>query len=102
MPKAKAKGLPIRPRPTNPVIAGRVPASLYKKIKQAAKASGRSMSEELAYRVALTFETVPLQAHDYSVGSPSFETPEALDRRIEAAVEAAVARALSNKKESSS
>ena len=101
MPKAKAKGLPIRPRPTNPVIAGRVPASLYKKIKQAAKASGRSMSEELAYRVALTFETVPLQAHDYSVGSPEI-SEAALDRRIETAVEAAVARALSNKKESSS
>jgi hypothetical protein len=53
---AKRKLKPIRPRPTNPVIAGRVPSSLHKKIKRAAKISGRTMSEELAYRVALTFE----------------------------------------------
>jgi hypothetical protein len=39
-----------------PVIAGRVPESLHRQIKQAAKLSGRSMSDELAWRAAISFE----------------------------------------------
>jgi hypothetical protein len=38
------------------VIAGRVPESLHQQIKQAAKQSGRSMSDELAWRVGISFE----------------------------------------------
>jgi Arc-like DNA binding domain len=45
-----------RPRGRSPVIAGRVPSSLHRKIKQAAKASGRSMSEELAFRAEQSFQ----------------------------------------------
>jgi len=37
-----------RPSGLRPVIAGRVEASLHRKIAQMAEASGRSMSEELA------------------------------------------------------
>jgi hypothetical protein len=40
----------IRPRGRNPVISGRVSGSLYQRIQEAAQASGRSMSEELAAR----------------------------------------------------
>src|SRR6266404_5503340 len=46
-----------RPRGRSPVIAGRVPSSLHRKIKQAAKASGRSMSEELAFRAEQSFQS---------------------------------------------
>jgi hypothetical protein len=46
-PKAKAG--------ENPVIAGRVSPDLHQKIKDAAKASGRSMSEELAFRAEQAF-----------------------------------------------
>ena len=37
------------------MIAGRVPRELHRKIKQAAKKSGRTMSDEMAWRVALSF-----------------------------------------------
>jgi hypothetical protein len=43
------------------VIAGRVPASLHQKIKQAAKVSGRSMSEELAWRAEQSFQSDALE-----------------------------------------
>jgi hypothetical protein len=43
-------------RGPSPVIAGRVPTSLHRQIKKAAEQSGRSMSEELAWRAALSFE----------------------------------------------
>jgi hypothetical protein len=39
-----------------PVIAGRVPESLHQQIKQAAKRSGRTMSDELAFCVVMRFE----------------------------------------------
>lgn len=39
----------------NPVIAGRVSPDLHKRIKDSAKASGRSMSEELAFRAEQAF-----------------------------------------------
>jgi hypothetical protein len=39
-----------------PVIAGRVPESLHQQIKQAAKKSGRTMSDELAWRAGRSFE----------------------------------------------
>jgi hypothetical protein len=39
-----------------PVIAGRVPESLHRQIKQAAKASGRSISDELAWLAASAVE----------------------------------------------
>ena len=39
-----------------PVIAGRVPASLHRLIKESAKKSGRSMSDELAWRAGLSYE----------------------------------------------
>jgi len=39
-----------------PVIAGRVPEALHRQIKQAAKKSGRTMSDELAYRAAMSFQ----------------------------------------------
>jgi hypothetical protein len=38
-----------------PVIAGRVPQELYDRIKTLAAASGRSMSEELAWRAVQSF-----------------------------------------------
>jgi hypothetical protein len=41
---------------TSPVIAGRVPESLHRLIKGAAKRSGRTMSDELAWRAAVSFE----------------------------------------------
>jgi len=44
---------PIKSR--SPVIAGRVPKSLHQKIKAAAKKSGRTMSDELAYRAEMSF-----------------------------------------------
>lgn len=39
-----------------PVIAGRVPAPLYARIEAAARLSGRTLSEELAWRVERSFE----------------------------------------------
>jgi hypothetical protein len=52
----KATQRPPKPRGLSPVIAGRVPTSLHRQIKEAAKKSGRSMSEEMAWRVAVSFE----------------------------------------------
>jgi hypothetical protein len=49
---------PKRRTPTKsrtPVIAGRVPELLHQKIKAAAKKSGRTMSDELAYRAEMSF-----------------------------------------------
>lgn len=40
----------------SPVIAGRVPESLYRQIKEATKKSRRSMSEEMAWLVAAGIE----------------------------------------------
>ena len=45
-----------KPRGLSPVIAGRVPASLHRQIKEAAKKSGRSMSEEMAWHIGLSFQ----------------------------------------------
>jgi hypothetical protein len=45
-----------KPTGRQPVISGRVPQSLHEQIKRAAKASGRSMSEELAWRASQSFE----------------------------------------------
>jgi hypothetical protein len=50
---------PARRTPTKvaqPVIAGRVPESLHRQIKDAAKRSGRTMSDELAWRAGMSFE----------------------------------------------
>jgi hypothetical protein len=46
----------IKPAGRNPVIAVRVPESLQKRIKDAAKRSGKSMSEEMAWLLARGFE----------------------------------------------
>jgi Arc-like DNA binding domain len=57
MKAAKRKaGRPRKPEGRSPVIAGRVPESLHQKIKDASEASGRSMSEEIAWRVEMSFE----------------------------------------------
>jgi Arc-like DNA binding domain len=107
-----------RPRGRSPVIAGRVPSSLHRKIKQAAKASGRSMSEELAFRAEQSFqreafeplfmrEVSALQSQLQAVNKKMLITwikerqraqklnEEALSR----IVEAAVARALAHREE---
>jgi hypothetical protein len=39
-----------------PVIAGRVPETLHRQIKEAARKSGRTMSDELAWRAAMSFQ----------------------------------------------
>jgi hypothetical protein len=54
------KSAAIRPKGVSPVIAGRVPKSLHRQIAEAAKRSGRTMSEELAWRAALSFERLGL------------------------------------------
>ena len=51
----KARGPAVK-RVRSPVIAGRVPESVHQRIKEAAGQSGRSMSEELAFRAGLAFE----------------------------------------------
>lgn len=38
------------------VFGGRMPVSLHRKLKEAARLSGRSLSDEMAWRVGLTFE----------------------------------------------
>jgi hypothetical protein len=48
MPKSQAATRSIRPLGRTPVISGRVHETLHRKIQEAAKASGRTMSEELA------------------------------------------------------
>jgi hypothetical protein len=50
----KTRRTPVKS--VTPVIAGRVPESLHRLIKKAAKKSGRSMSDELAWRAGLSFE----------------------------------------------
>ena len=52
--KSKGRRTPTKTR--TPVIAGRVPESLHRQIKEATKKSGRSMSDELAYRAAMSFQ----------------------------------------------
>lgn len=52
----KQSTAPTKPAGRQPVIAGRVPRTLHERIKRAAKASGRSMSEELAWRASMSFE----------------------------------------------
>lgn len=52
---AKPSKRPPKPTGRNPVIAGRVPRPLHEKIKRAAKISGRSMSEELAFHAEECF-----------------------------------------------
>jgi hypothetical protein len=51
----RKSGKAIRPLPM-PVVAVRVPASLHRRIIQAAKRSGRTMSDEMAHLLALGFE----------------------------------------------
>jgi hypothetical protein len=46
---------PVTIRAKNPVIAGRVSESLLRKVRAAAKKSGRSLSEELAFRADQSF-----------------------------------------------
>ena len=53
-PTAKARRTPTKTR--SPVIAGRVPESLHRQIKAAAKKSNRSMSDEMAWRVGLSYK----------------------------------------------
>jgi len=53
--RKKPLGRPVKPEGRSPVIAGRVPESLHRKIKAAAEASGRSMSEEMAWRLEQSF-----------------------------------------------
>jgi hypothetical protein len=111
MPKSKSRataGQPIRPRPTNPVIAGRVPPPLHKKIQRAAKKAGRTMSEELAWRADVYEHR--LVAKDYTLGEADLMDRltkatagiEKLEMMLDAEalgriVEAAVARALANR-----
>lgn len=45
---------PLRTR--KPVIAVRVPEPTYRRIKDAVKTSGRSMSDEIALRLDLSFD----------------------------------------------
>jgi hypothetical protein len=54
--KSTGKGRWIPTKTPTPVIAGRVPKELHRQIKQAAKQSGRTMSDELAWRVGISFE----------------------------------------------
>lgn len=68
----KKAARPTKPVGRNPVIAGRVPEPLYEKIKAAAAASGRSMSEELAWRVEQAFNT------DEVLGGPEMRNIAAL------------------------
>jgi response regulator RpfG family c-di-GMP phosphodiesterase len=114
----------IKPLGQRPVIAGRVPASLHQKIKRAAKASGRTMSDELAYRAEQSFQWENLNriergidALQNELAAIGVELLEKASRRIaehEARItelertyeetlgriiEAAVARALASKQE---
>jgi hypothetical protein len=52
--KSKGRRIPVKAH--TPVIAGRVPEELHRLIKQAAKKSGRTMSDELAYRARMSFQ----------------------------------------------
>jgi hypothetical protein len=55
-PTGKAGRRPGRPLGRSPVMAGRVPRSVHRRITQAAKRSGRSGSEELVWRAMQSFE----------------------------------------------
>lgn len=110
-----------RPRGRSPVIAGRVPSSLHRKIKQAAKASGRSMSEELAFRAEQSFQveafelslTRKISALDSRLQALNHRFSETLltlikepqraqklnEEALSRIVEAAVARALAQREE---
>jgi hypothetical protein len=44
---------PVKIKAKSPVITGRVPESVHRQIKAAAKKSGRSMSEQLAWLAAM-------------------------------------------------
>jgi hypothetical protein len=46
---------PVTIRAKNPVISGRVSESLLRKVRASAKKSGRSLSEELAFRADQSF-----------------------------------------------
>jgi hypothetical protein len=54
--KSEAVVQSIRPPGRMPVISGRVHESLHRKIQEAAKASGRTMSEELAALATEAFQ----------------------------------------------
>jgi hypothetical protein len=56
MKKTATKGRRTPTKSLTPVIAGRVPESIHRQIKEAAKRSGRSMSDELAWRAGVSFE----------------------------------------------
>jgi len=64
--KRKAGRLPGRKAPHRPVLGARVPADVYEAIAEAAKASGRNMSEELIWRAlqSFTLETEALELKD--------------------------------------
>ena len=47
---------PGRKAPRRPVVSGRVPESLYEAIKESARASGRTVSEELIWRAEKSYE----------------------------------------------
>jgi hypothetical protein len=52
----KSRGWRTPTKTHTPVIAGRVPEALHRQIKEAAKKSGRTMSDELAHRAAMSFQ----------------------------------------------
>jgi hypothetical protein len=54
--KSEAASRSIRPAGRTPVISGRVHETLHRRIQEAAKASGRTMSEELAALATEAFE----------------------------------------------
>ena len=56
MKKSKGAARPIGRIGRNPVIAVRVPPPLHHRITESAKASGRSMSEEMAWLIANGFQ----------------------------------------------
>ena len=64
--KRKVGRPPGRKTPHRPVLGARVPADVYAKIAEAAKASGRNMSEELIWRglQSFTLETEVLKLKD--------------------------------------
>jgi hypothetical protein len=58
-PKKKLGRPSGRKKPQRPVIGARVPEDFYAVIVQAAKSSGRTISEELVWRVRQTFAEQP-------------------------------------------
>jgi hypothetical protein len=55
MKNRSTKARSIKPPGRSPVISGRVPQSLHERIQEAARVTGRSMSEELAARAEFAF-----------------------------------------------